>query len=233
MRSRAFTLIELLVVVSVIAVLVGILIPALTESRSKARSTRCLVNLRSLETAHWNYMTDQQGWLIPSTHSSKSWIDILRDSYDPALLLRSPQDTSPYFSDGGTPEPNSGLYRYTSYGINLYLSPDGTSHGLPKAYGKLDQVKQPSHWVHFVITAFLGDGAVRDHVHPNLWWHPNPSVIPSRAKNEVQINAYGGPTANGQSKAGYGFLDGHAENRAFSGVYDSGTQNSFDPSTGQ
>ncbi len=230
MRSRAFSLIELLVVAAILSLLVGLLLPALGAARTQAKRTRCLVNLRSLESAHFAYIGDHQGWLIPSAHSALSWIDILRDQYQPALLLRSPLDESPHFP-GGVPEPNSGLYRHTSYGINLYLSPDGTSHGLPTAFGRLDQVKKPSGIVHFVITAYVGPGSVRDHIHPNLWWDPDPPAIPAIAKNEVQINAHGGPEASYASRSGYGFLDGHAEVRSFSQVYASGESNAFDPST--
>lgn len=56
--SRAFTLVELLVVVAIVALLLGVLIPALSKARDLARLTACGANLRQLMTAVHTYGAD-------------------------------------------------------------------------------------------------------------------------------------------------------------------------------
>ena len=59
MRARkAFTLIELLVVIAIISALASLLLPALAKSKEKARSARCLSNLRELAMAVSFYADD-------------------------------------------------------------------------------------------------------------------------------------------------------------------------------
>ena len=108
-----FTLIELLVVIAIIAVLIGILLPALSSSRDATRRVACLANMRSLEIAHTAYALENEGAMLGTTHSG-SWMEALR-AMDPGLLLRSPMDTSPHFEGG---EPIGDAYRLTSYAIN-------------------------------------------------------------------------------------------------------------------
>lgn len=59
---RGFTLIELLVVIAVIALLVGILLPALGRARSAGRQARCLSNTRQMGLAMTLYANEQKNW---------------------------------------------------------------------------------------------------------------------------------------------------------------------------
>jgi prepilin-type N-terminal cleavage/methylation domain-containing protein len=62
-RGRGFTLIELLVVVAIIALLVGILLPALAGARTAARDLQCVTNVRSIVYCMTLYaMDDPSGW---------------------------------------------------------------------------------------------------------------------------------------------------------------------------
>jgi prepilin-type N-terminal cleavage/methylation domain-containing protein/prepilin-type processing-associated H-X9-DG protein len=65
-KKRAFTLVELLVVISIIALLLAMLMPALGRARDMARKTRCGHNLRQIGLAVQLYSQDYTGFHIPN-----------------------------------------------------------------------------------------------------------------------------------------------------------------------
>jgi prepilin-type N-terminal cleavage/methylation domain-containing protein/prepilin-type processing-associated H-X9-DG protein len=76
-RRNAFTLVELLVVIGIIAVLISILLPALSRARRQAQTVQCASNLRQLYSVTQIYATTYKGYMLPS----RTWAGSAKDNY--------------------------------------------------------------------------------------------------------------------------------------------------------
>jgi len=194
MRAKtAFTLIELLVVISIIALLVALLLPALSKAHQLMRTTKCVTNVRQLGMAMRAYAYDHDGHLMPIDHSGDEyWYHHMRPYLGRASYANSatdgddgsvnicPETTIPY-----DPETSPGFGRFGtateawvlfsgsgSYGANLWMQPKGAFAGQFPAdqyFNTLDEVDRTAHVPAFADSNWVGSWPEpSDAVPPNL-----------------------------------------------------------------
>ena len=249
-EGTGFTLIELLAVVAIIALLIGVLLPALGSARRAALVVQDLANLRMLGVAQHAYATDYDGQLVDyaliegggfTGGEELSWVRALR-RYRENITAQSPLDRSPHWSveHGGTGAKIGGRLRVSSYGINEFLTPSGRASAATNGAIQDNLWRNgdsPARLVQFTIMAFTGDFAVADHYHASAWAKPpffpgdEPAFAAALAGEQIQIDAVDGPPGTAHARSNFAFLDAHASTHRFDEVYPSVQQNHFEPIT--
>lgn len=108
--EAAFTLVELLVVISIIAVLLAVLMPALSIARAQGKAVVCRSNIRQLFIANTGYATENNGYYVPaakdflinSTGGYHRWHGVRQNSEESFDPLKGP--LADYLGDGKVKE---------------------------------------------------------------------------------------------------------------------------------
>ena len=179
-RFKAFSLVELLVVISIISLLIGIVMPVLTTSRSKSKQVVCQSNIRQLLLANIAYADQNRGYYVPAaldildpdkeTQNRHRWYGIrdnINNSFDlskgplvPYLRgssLKCPTKVDFVHLAPSAPEHDegSGGYGYNMIYIGSKVWKDGQEAQSCKVTAKTSDVRSPTDTLMFADTAMV------------------------------------------------------------------------------
>ena len=214
----AFTLIELLVVIAIIAILAGILIPALAAAKGKGDSIRCLNNLRQLGTAAKLYAGDYNNGFPPRADANR-WPTQLKRYYQNLEILQCSTEVRQrprnMKTNAVNVHPDNAVRSYIINGFNDYFFKGTAAIDMAAANGKQvieDNIKDPSRTILFGEKKTGSDNYYMD----LLEGVGNHIDQIERSRHSTRKPRMDAKTTNGGSN--YGFIDGHAEFLRYKGA---------------